>query len=134
MTEPAFRTPVGPMPSDKPCSYCGVTKPLEDFHRQATQKDGRQSFCKPCATIRQRKYRGVKAHPEVAKVLPEAPCEICGETLRLHLDHDHTTGNFRGWLCQVCNVVLGAVEKRLRGCPDFLDKVTSYLNKQEVPE
>lgn len=48
-------------------------------------------------------------------------CEICGrvETKKhprsgklysLALDHCHSTGDFRGWLCQRCNLVLGRCE------------------------
>ena len=31
------------------CTKCRETKPLEDFHRDATDKKGRRSYCKPCA-------------------------------------------------------------------------------------
>ena len=35
-------------------------------------------------------------------------CEICDHVARdpgeLHMDHCHTTGEFRGWLCRKCNV------------------------------
>jgi hypothetical protein len=30
------------------CSRCGLTKPLEEFHRQATSPDGRNSVCREC--------------------------------------------------------------------------------------
>ncbi len=36
------------------------------------------------------------------------PCEICGATNRkLVWDHDHATGEFRGWLCGNCNSGIG---------------------------
>ncbi|KKL77087.1 hypothetical protein LCGC14_2038410 [marine sediment metagenome] len=37
-------------------------------------------------------------------------CAICGvatQGKKLHYDHDHATGEFRGWLCQPCNTGLG---------------------------
>jgi len=37
-------------------------------------------------------------------------CQICGaqpEKERLCLDHDHETGEFRGWLCRSCNAAIG---------------------------
>ena len=33
---------------EKPCTGCGVTKPLTEYHRRAKAKDGRQSRCKDC--------------------------------------------------------------------------------------
>lgn len=41
---------------------------------------------------------------------PPSVCEICGKRparTRLHADHDHTTGAFRGWLCSPCNRSIG---------------------------
>jgi hypothetical protein len=35
-------------------------------------------------------------------VKPEA-CEHCGKVGEVVYDHDHTTGEFRAWLCRSCN-------------------------------
>jgi hypothetical protein len=55
-------------------------------------------------------------------------CEACGWTAppgqpRVHLDHDHRTGQFRGLLCGTCNVAAGWAEHRLT--PDVLAYLTS---------
>lgn len=34
-------------------------------------------------------------------------CAICGQKIRLVLDHCHKTGNVRGILCHKCNTILG---------------------------
>jgi hypothetical protein len=46
---------------------------------------------------------------------------------RLHLDHDHQTGEFRGWLCCACNFALGC----LRDDPKRIDGLMSYLSTME---
>ena len=33
----------------KTCSRCKVEKPLEDFNRDSSRTDGRQSYCRPCS-------------------------------------------------------------------------------------
>lgn len=44
-------------PADKPCSKCGVVKPLSDFYREKSGRDGYRSDCKACmAAHRKRKY------------------------------------------------------------------------------
>src|SRR3972149_4573659 len=43
------------------------------------------------------KFRGVKNPPTERR---SGPCEICGIYADpLHVDHDHATGLFPGWLC-----------------------------------
>jgi len=66
-------------------------------------------------------------------------CEVCGEletatkrgskkelTRRLCFDHDHNTGNFRGWICNRCNTILGYA----KDTPDVLRKLADYLEKK----
>lgn len=51
-----------------------------------------------------------------------------GTTNRLHTDHDHVTGKFRGLLCGRCNVTLGLMEEspeRLRGLIAYLEAVAA---------
>lgn len=53
-------------------------------------------------------------------------CEVCGRPpgqRRLHFDHDHTTGLFRGWLCSGCNIALGHVQDD----PAILRALVLYL-------
>jgi Recombination endonuclease VII len=61
-------------------------------------------------------------------------CEICGRPPNgmgaLHLDHCHTTGTFRGWLCHSCNLSLGAVADD----PDLLRKLADYLDRFKRPD
>ena len=62
-----------------------------------------------------------EAHQEVVagRKRPDL-CEECGEHhLRIVFDHDHTTGAFRGWLCDRCNKTLGIV----RDDPDLLERL-----------
>ena len=60
-------------------------------------------------------------------------CAICGqletwrdpngETRRLSVDHDHDTGETRGLLCSICNLLVGKVEKY----PKRMLKIQKYL-------
>jgi hypothetical protein len=51
-------------------------------------------------------------------------CEICGREYVIVFDHDHITGNFRGWICDRCNKVLGLAEDD----KNILNKLISYLD------
>lgn len=55
-------------------------------------------------------------------------CEICGIPAKelakgLCYDHDHTTDEFRGWICLYCNTTLGLVNDSV----ETLKKLISYL-------
>ena len=55
-------------------------------------------------------------------------CDCCGESFTggresRHIDHDHTTGKFRGVVCRCCNLAIGHAKEnqaRLRACADYL--------------
>jgi hypothetical protein len=57
-------------------------------------------------------------------------CAICGVpetecTHRLNMDHDHETGQFRGWLCGKCNRLLGMANNN----KEILLNAGTYLEK-----
>lgn len=60
---------------------------------------------------------------------PENTCHIClcqGEVL--HIDHDHRTGNIRGYLCRACNHGVG----NFRDSPELLSVAIAYLSRAGV--
>jgi hypothetical protein len=60
-------------------------------------------------------------------------CFSCGAkeselTGKLHIDHDHETGKFRGWLCTNCNCALGLMKdsiEKLLGLSIYLEKANA---------
>jgi hypothetical protein len=43
--------------TEKPCSRCKVTKPLDEFVTNRSKKDGHTSHCKACATLKRAKVK-----------------------------------------------------------------------------
>jgi hypothetical protein len=76
-------------------------------------------------TIRAYNWGPAGQRPEPTRPRPSA-CELCGrlpDKTALHMDHDHKTGKFRGWLCGWCNRALGL----LRDDPILLRKAADYV-------
>jgi hypothetical protein len=51
----------------KKCSKCKIEKPLNEFHKVLSNKDGKSFYCKPCASIRNSNHylnnkEKIKAH------------------------------------------------------------------------
>lgn len=65
-------------------------------------------------------------------------CDICGDPpsmknkneTRLHVDHSHATGEFRGLLCNDCNLLLGRAKDDIRR----LEAAIQYLKDRELKE
>ena len=66
------------------------------------------------------------------------PCACCGrkmlkhkddvndpltETYKMVLDHDHTNGKFRGWICSYCNQAIGHANESIK----TLENMVEYL-------
>jgi len=70
-----------------------------------------------------RKRAGINAPHGTLK---SGPCESCGDHADpLNLDHNHSTGDARGWLCRQCNLALGL----LKDDPVRILKLHNYINK-----
>lgn len=128
---------------------CANTNCSKAFIPNAPKKGtvpGRQKYCsRRCGKLARsathyRKHADQYAVERVSMragtvVVPTRPmplrCEICGRPPhevytgreRLDMDHDHITGQFRGWLCSSCNMALG----KLGDNPNTLLAAARYL-------
>ena len=139
----------------KRCSKCDEEKIENEFCRQKSGKDGRAYWCRDCASKYRRAYRlanrfglALVNTKTMAKERNYAPCITTVEEIQeaftglchacgvpevecihnFHMDHDHETGEFRGWLCGHCNKALGFMG-------DSLDRamlLVEYLKRATV--
>lgn len=113
--------------ADRHCHKCGERKPLTEFHRR--NRYGRQDWqttCKECKKhVNRERFYGLTVE-DYNRLLEaqQGGCALCGRTtLKLHIDHDHDTGQVRGLLCVNCNTALG----KLGDTPAGLLRALSYL-------
>lgn len=82
--------------------------------------------CRDCSKMRSKERSAIKKKFKDL-VAPKfgTPCECCGKpvTRNWQLDHDHETGEFRGWLCKQCNTGLGNLGDTL----ESIEKAKAYL-------
>ena len=133
----------------KKCKKCGVQKPLSDFYKNKRTKLGVGSYCKICNTATNKKwaeenwekrrasnlkyYYGVDFdYFQALKDAQNNCCAICklsfSSEKHTHLDHDHTTKEIRGILCNHCNRGLGAFKDSI----DILKAAQKYLEKNNL--
>ena len=62
---------------------------------------------------------------EILHLERKTECDLCGRRPPAHVDHDHATGQVRGYLCAQCNKGLG----HFGDAADLLDKAAAYLRK-----
>lgn len=112
----------------KKCSRCKEIKPFSGFSRDKQHSSGYKSACKVCAKKDwdiwrlanlekqrekdrvfhyKRKY-GLDEETAISLVKDRTGCcQICKNIKPLVVDHCHTTGRVRGFICSNCNSVLG---------------------------
>ena len=131
----------------KLCNICKTIKPFSEFpKRNGPRGDGYQYTCRLCNTSEKRKWyeknknksRDTKYKKKFGISLDEVTniltlqnnkCDICKVPIEMgpktHLDHDHKTGQVRGFLCQKCNHGLGL----FNDSQEFLKSALLYLEK-----
>ena len=118
--------------------FCKNGHNMSETRRNA----GTNSFCGKCQVARHKNW--ALANPERFKASQRSSklkvrfgineesvgklCEICGTLFPrargFHLDHDHSTGKFRGTLCQGCNTGIG----QLQESKEILLSAIAYLD------
>jgi len=123
----------------KVCIDCKSAKPLDAFPPRKDSDDGRRNQCRNCYDEKRRdnyiKNGRVKTNHyshlglsreeylDIREKRGEAECEICGREDNLHIDHDHSTGQLRGFLCHWCNTGIGLLQED----PSLLAESIKYL-------
>lgn len=83
-----------------------------------------KDICKTCSSEKNKvvsSLKKVNPYPE-----EDYRCPICNRlSNKYYLDHDWESKDFRGWLCNACNVALGL----LKDDTDILRNAILYLDK-----
>jgi hypothetical protein len=99
------------------CTACAHAAEIRRYHRDREAEKARS---------REHQRRSL---PAPTRPCPDT-CELCGRPpgkRALHLDHDHRTGVFRGWLCHMCNLSLGKFGDHVAG----LQAAVRYLRRAQ---
>lgn len=93
----------------------------KEYQRKCSSKES----SKEKRRKRDREKSGMlNAHGEIKT----GPCEICDLVKRLDLDHCHSSGHIRGWLCGNCNRSLGV----FMDSPEILQRAIAYLGLERT--
>lgn len=115
ITEPDAQTKLGV------CSICGPDTEIRLRKNSGTWR------CKNAIRrlARLQTYGLSNEEYTVQLLLQDNCCFICGDEFheQPRVDHDHTTGQVRGLLCNMCNIGLGM----FRDNPEYLDQAALYL-------
>lgn len=111
----------------KICKDCKEEKPLVDFRTAYWGKQGNRIYCNQCSACHNKATALVRTLKKLHPKPKDGKCEACGGTPDvLHLDHDHATEKFRGWVCEGCNHSMG----KSNDDPEKLIKQAEYLRER----
>lgn len=113
------------MEATKECRGCHSVLSIFEFEKNQRTPSGarnRRAECKECRKKREGKKPTKKQLEEYYRAKPKPPlgdtfeCPIClrmftvTNNQSINLDHDHETGEIRGWICGSCNTAVGKLE------------------------
>ena len=108
------------------CKKCGIADKLDIYHKNnGKERQKERSF-----RALMKKYGISTEFYEQERIKQQYSCYLCGEHenkqphKRLHVDHCHTTGKYRGLLCNKCNAGLGFFNDNIA----VLQKAIEYIN------
>lgn len=112
--------------SIKKCKVCGAEanyeEDLKNFCKDKNHPKGYRNLCKKCKSIQSNKYitsdkgKNTTLKNRYGMTLEEyrkmyekqnGKCLICEKEGKLDVDHNHSTGEIRGLLCNACNRGIG---------------------------
>ena len=118
--------------TSKVCNNCETEQHPSEFSGHRRRPDGYSNTCKTCD--RERMYKsnyGLTISDYDALLAKQNNCcDICllhvsQHNKHLHVDHDHSTGEVRGLLCENCNRGIGLFQDDTV----ILENAIKYLNK-----
>ena len=119
--------------TEKFCVDCSTVKTVDNFTKRPSTKSGYLSICKPCRNKKTRAGNYMRRYgleESAAKELAIdriSTCKICDTKTIVVVDHCHTTGKVRGYLCYSCNTVLGLAKDNV----DILKSAINYLESNK---
>lgn len=122
----------------KVCIKCGEEQPLDEFSIRNNKKE-RRNDCRKCHSVNKKLIRTLQkenAYPD-----KDYRCPICHRSedevkdsfsnrRAWALDHDHKTGKFRGWVCNMCNIGLSRFDDNV----ETMTRAIVYLRRDCVGE
>jgi len=125
-----------PKEKSKICRECNVEKEAEEFAPNQYGKNNRvlrRPVCRECYSKKRvltqkqrREYEAKNPKPKMGEIFI---CPICLRKYRhefsnqIVLDHNHTTGEIRGWICGSCNASIG----KFKEDPEILKRAILWL-------
>ncbi len=114
------------MDETKKCRNCGEIKIINEYPCFSTNEAGRKNTCKTCSNKLSKLRNKLRAENPIPKA---ANCPICDKyTDKWILDHCHYSNNFRGYICNNCNLAIG----RFNDDIELLKKAIVYLQGDSV--
>lgn len=123
----------------KTCLKCKIEKELTEFTTDNSRKDSLDVYCRSCrrkhyidpyrqsskGKTTQRRYHLKRTYGVDLDAIPEV-CELCGRVGKICVDHDHQTGEVRGFLCNSCNAGIGYSGED----PELMRRWADYIEKK----